>query len=161
MARLSEEKTKKILADFHTGVYSLRELAKMHDVSHTTIGKITKGLSPQNKENVATLVRIKSDLAGQSCQNVASVERVVDDMVKKQQYFEDSVMKNQKMANDFLNGVSSLSEIETHARITAKNKETVFGRMPDVMINNQNQQNNKDELKIVVQRNTLNAIKQG
>ncbi len=54
MARLSDNDKELILADFHTGQFVQRELAKKYEVSTATINKLTKGVEPEsiNKSSV-------------------------------------------------------------------------------------------------------------
>ena len=40
-------------------------------------------------------------------------------------------------------GSKNLNDLETHSRITARNKETVLGKEPQTIINNSNNQQNQ------------------
>ena len=144
MARLSEEDKEKILADFHTGHFSQRELAKRYGVSVATINKMTKGLKPKNEHKVNTLVSVNRELAEQSEHEVNSVYKVVDERVKHLLYFSDTALRNQKLANEKISEESELYDLKLHSEITAKNKQTVLGKDVDtqININNTNTQNN-------------------
>jgi predicted transcriptional regulator len=63
LARLSQKDKDLILADYHTGDYSQRELAKKHGVSIGTINKITKDVDPKNEHLVNAQIAL---LKGQS-----------------------------------------------------------------------------------------------
>ena len=76
MARLSEESKELILADFHTGQFSQRELAKKYKVSHVTIGKLTKGLTPKHKDKVTAQIAIATALSEENYQKVTAVTLV-------------------------------------------------------------------------------------
>ena len=52
MARLTQDTKDKILADFHTGYFSIRQLADKYETSHTTVNKLTKGIEPKHKTKV-------------------------------------------------------------------------------------------------------------
>ena len=58
--------------------------------------------------------------------------------------FQSSALKNQQKANEILDLTDDIKDLESHARLTKLNKETVLGKDPDTIINNSNslQQNN-------------------
>lgn len=143
MAKITSEIKEKILADFHTGVYTVRQLGDKYGVSHVTIIKITKGLVPKNKEKVTALIAIKSELAEQNYQEVTSVNEVVDEATKHLIFFKNAALRNQKKADEMLEMSDTISDIEAHSRITARNKETVLGKEPQTVINNTNAQQNQ------------------
>ena len=89
MAKLNDEDKVKILADFHTGVYSQRDLAMRYQVSHVTIGKITKGLEPKHAENVTALIAVKSQLKHESYQQVTAIDEVVTKKVGQMKMITD------------------------------------------------------------------------
>ena len=140
MAKITDEIKEKILADFHTGAYTARQLGDKYKVSHVTIVKITKGLVPKNKEKVTALIAIKSELAEQNYQEVTSVNEVVDEATKHLIFFKNAALRNQKKADEMLEMSDTISDIEAHSRITARNKETVLGKEPQTIINNTNAQ---------------------
>lgn len=60
MAKITDETKEKILADFHTGKFSQRELAKKHNVSKTLIANLTSGLKPKNDHLVEAQISLLS-----------------------------------------------------------------------------------------------------
>ncbi len=78
MARLTDDDRELILADYHTGHYTIRELAVKHDVGKTTIANLCKDIEPKNRTNVDTLIAVHVDMAEQSGQEVDSIKQVVD-----------------------------------------------------------------------------------
>lgn len=142
MARLTQDTKDKILADFHTGYFSQRDLALKYECSTATINKLTKGLKPEHKDKVNTLITIKSQLAEESEQKVNAIETIVEEKTKHLIYFRESALKNQELANRLLEGTDKLKDVESHSRITKTNKETVLGKDPDTIINNQNNNQN-------------------
>lgn len=60
MAKITDETKEKILADFHTGKFSQRELAKKHNVSKTMIANLTSGLRPKNDHLVEAQISLLS-----------------------------------------------------------------------------------------------------
>ena len=143
VGKLTDEIKEKILADFHTGAYTARQLGDKYGVSHVTIIKITKGLTPKNKEKVTTLIAIKSELAEQNYQEVTSVNEVVDEATKHLIFFKNAALRNQKKADEMLEMCDRIADVEAHSRITARNKETIFGKEPQTIINNTNAQQNE------------------
>nr|DAV17561.1 MAG TPA: L20 Mitochondrial ribosomal protein subunit L20 [Caudoviricetes sp.] len=143
VGKITDEIKEKILADFHTGAYTARQLGDKYGVSHVTIIKITKGLTPKNKEKVTTLIAIKSELAEQNYQEVTSVNEVVDEATKHLIFFKNAALRNQKKADEMLEMCDRITDVEAHSRITARNKETIFGKEPQTIINNTNAQQNQ------------------
>ena len=80
MPRLTAEDKELILADYHTGHYSVRDLAIKHrdKAGKTAIGNLVKDVEPKNRDNVDALIAIHTDLAEQSGQEVDSVSSLVD-----------------------------------------------------------------------------------
>lgn len=147
MARLTDDQRELILADFHTGQYTNRELGEKYNTSHVTIGKIVKGLEPKHKDKVTTISAMTAELHQESYQEVTAVTKEIDKRTKHILLFETSALKNQKKANDLLDGMDKIHEIEAHARTTQKNKETVLGKDKMVELSNTNsQQNNTVEV---------------
>jgi len=60
MAKITDATKEKILADFHTGKFSQRELAKKHNVSKTLIANLTSGLKPKNDHLVEAQISLLS-----------------------------------------------------------------------------------------------------
>lgn len=60
MAKITDATKEKILADFHTGKFSQRELAKKHNVSKTMIANLTSGLKPKNDHLVEAQISLLS-----------------------------------------------------------------------------------------------------
>ena len=132
-------------ADFRTGAYSVRKLADKYDVSVGFVAKHTKDVEKDLVEIVNAGVAYKTGLASDNEQNNEHVHKavseVVDERTKHLIFFNNSALKNQQLANNRLKEKEhdiELSELEAHSRITARNKETVLGKMPDtaIQINN-------------------------
>ena len=142
MARLTKEQWENLIADFHTGQFSKNELAEKYEISHTAVNKKLKNIEPKHKQKVSTLIAIKTELSQESFKEVSAVETIVEEKTKHIIYFQNSALRNQDMANKLLDSASKIQDIESHARITKTNKETVLGKDPDTVINNQNNQQN-------------------
>jgi hypothetical protein len=77
---------------------------------------------------------------------VNAIVNAVDERTKHLLLFQNSALKNQQKANELLDLTDDMKDIESHARITKTNKETVLGKDPETVINNANVQqevNNK------------------
>jgi len=138
MARLSLDDKEKILADFHTGAFTQRELAKKYGVSASTINKMTKGLTPKNEHIVNAKVSVIAELSEQSEHEVNAIEEAVRKQAEHLLFFQNSALKNQNLANEKLNDESGLYDLKLHSDITSKNKQTVLGKDADTNINIQN-----------------------
>jgi hypothetical protein len=151
LARLNKDQKEDLLAEFHTGQYSNNELAKRHNVSHTTVNKMTKGIEPKHKEKVSTISTMRADLSTESFKEVSAVEKAIEEKTKHIIFFQNSALKNQQLANNAIKDIDEktvkakdLPSLETHSRITQRNKETVLGKDKVVEITNTNAiQNNK------------------
>ena len=138
MARPTAEQWENLIADFHTGAFSKNELAEKYDLSHTAVNKRLKGIEPKHKDKVSTLISIKSDLAHESFKEVSAVETIVAEKTKHLLLFQNSALKNQKKANELLELTDDMKDLESHARLTKTNKETVLGKEIDTIIKNTN-----------------------
>jgi hypothetical protein len=138
MARLTDRDRELILADWHTGRYSHSELGKRYNTSHVTIGKICRGIEPKHADKVTAQIAINTALAQESYEEVTAVTKAVDEATRQLLFFNNSLLKNQALANKKLNDNLSINELEVHSRLTARNKEGVLGKQADTVINNSN-----------------------
>lgn len=151
MARLTDETRAKIVDDFHLGK-SQNWLATQYEVSPATINKLCKGLIPKYKDKVNTVSAIKSEILQESEYLVNTFDKEVNARTQHLLLFQNSALKNQKKANELLELTDDMKDIESHARITKTNKETVLGKEPETIINNANAtQINNENNKLVVE----------
>ena len=153
MARLTDDERESLLADYHTGQFTQRQLSKRYGVSTATVNKLTKGVEPKHEHRVNTIATMKAELAEESEQERDAVHLAIEEKTKHLILFDSSALKNQKMANKALDSleegereptVDDLQDIEAHSRITQRNKDTVIGKEPITKIENVNaQQNNR------------------
>lgn len=149
MARLTDKDRELILADWHTGQYSHATLGKRYNTSHVTIGKLVKGIEPKHAEKVTAQIAIQTALANESYNEVTAVNKAVEEGTKQLLFFNNSLLKNQALANKKLNDELGLNELDVHSRLTTRNKEGVLGKSADTVINNTNAQLNQTEIKRV------------
>ena len=145
MARITDEKREKIIADYKAGA-SKDSLALKYEVSIGAVFKICNGVERDLAPLVKAQVAINTELADRSEKEVKAFHSAVDEATKHLIYFQNSALRNQKLANAALESAERLCDIEAHARITAKNKETVLGRMPETIIQNTNAQQTKIQI---------------
>ena len=143
MAKITNETQELILAEHKTGKFSQRELAKRYKLGLGTINKICKGVEQSLKSTIAKGTQYNTELATLSEVERATVKDIVSDNVKALMFFSNSAIKNQNLADKMLVGSKNLNDLETHSRITARNKETVLGKEPQTVINNSNNQQNQ------------------
>ncbi len=129
MAKLTNNDKELILADFHTGYYTVRQLADRYNVSHTAIHNITKGLEAKHREKVDTLISINTELQSESLQEVDSVKKVVDDVLRRQNAVYSVTEKALRIADklldqtDTMNDVKLAVELADRASLTMKINE--------------------------------------
>jgi len=136
MARLTDKDRELIIADWHTGQYSHSELGKRYNTSHVTIGKLCKDITPKHAEKVTAQIAIQTALAQESYNEVTAVNKAVEEGTKQLLFFNNSLLKNQALANKKLNDELGLNELDVHSRLTTRNKEGVLGKAPDTSITN-------------------------
>lgn len=152
MARLTDEIRAKILDDFHLGK-SQNWLANHYEVSPATINKLCKGLVPKYKDKVNTVSAIKSEVLQESEYFVNAFDKEVNSRTQHLLLFQNSALKNQQKANEALDLTDDMKDIESHARITKTNKETVLGKDPETVINNANvQQESKPSFNLTINK---------
>lgn len=131
MARLTDDERKLLLADYHTGQFTQRQLAKKYSVSTATINKLTKGLEAKHEHKVNAISTLTANLHAESEQNeheVNAVQLAIDKRTKHLLYFQDSALMNQKKGNELLESSSEMKDVLAHSTLTGKNKETVLGK---------------------------------
>ena len=89
---------------------------------------------------VNTAIATNRALEGKSQIEVNSIERIVDERTRHLLYFQNAALRNQKIADEMLEMSDKIADVEAHSRITARNKETIFGKEPQTIINNTNAQ---------------------
>ena len=152
MARLTDDQRDAILQRWRGGE-SQNSLAKRFGCSPATVNAICKGVPQDNVEIVNAQVQINQQLMLKPNNEVNTIQQMVDEKTRLMKFFTDSAVRNQHKANHALETADELSLplIESHARITAKNKETVIGKSPDtaIQINNNSESQTPTRIKIV------------
>lgn len=93
MARLTGSDKERLAADFHTGQYTQRELARKYEVSTATVNKITKGLEPKHEQKVNAITSAYVELEGESEQEVNAVFTAVHNKTRHMKLIYDNATK--------------------------------------------------------------------
>jgi len=115
MARLTNADRELILADYHTGHYTQREMAKKYDVSTATINKLTKGIEAKYKEKVNTIVSTTAEIYSESEQNeheVNAVQFVVEEKTKHLKLINDNATKLAGKLNAMADEISEPQDLK-------------------------------------------------
>ena len=150
MARLTEQDKIRLEQDLLSGGKSIRELAKIYNVSPAAIQKYKNALSGQSIQIVNAGVAYKMGLSEiDNVQKVNAIVNAVDERTKHLILFQNAALKNQAKANELLELTEDMKDIESHSRLTKTNKETVLGKDPETVINNANLQQNELIIEII------------
>ena len=174
MAKLTEAIKEKILADFHTGKFSQRGLAKKHSVSNGSEANLLKGLTPKNEHLVEAQITLLSAQTQKSEIEMSSILSTAKDEAYNRGLIFNATQKNLNRVIDMLDkntklekinvgeGVQNFEPVELNANdykalqdMIDKASLTlgVNQRGVTTQINNANVQ--KDETKIIIERKEL------
>lgn len=101
-----------LLADFHTGTYTQRQLADRYKISPAMVNKITKGVEKKNAEIVNKKLELNQEIKLLSEQEVNAVNEAVyfkEKMIGEIQLFTTSAMRK---ASDLLTVSDSGSDFK-------------------------------------------------
>lgn len=175
MAKITEVIKEKILADFHTGKFSQRELAKKYNASKTTIANLTKGLSPKNDRLVEAQVSLLSAQSSLTATEMTAIMTAAKDEAYNRGLIFNATQKNLAKITEMLNkntkfekvgvgdGVQNFEPVELNANDYKALQDAidkasltlgVNQRTASTMINNANVQQS-EETKIVIERKGL------
>lgn len=175
MAKITNEIKEKILADFHTGKFSQRELAKKYNASKTTIANLTKGLSPKNDRLVEAQVSLLSAQNSLTATEMTAIMTAAKDEAYNRGLIFNATQKNLAKITEMLNkntkfekvgvgdGVQNFEPVELNANDYKALQDAidkasltlgVNQRAVSTTINNANVQQS-EETKIVIERRNL------
>lgn len=175
MAKITSEIKEKILADFHTGKFSQRELAKKYNASKTTIANLTKGLSPKNDRLVEAQVSLLSAQNSLTATEMTAIMTAAKDEAYNRGLIFNTTQKNLAKITQMLDknikyekvgvgdGVQNFEPVELNANDYKALQDAidkasltlgVNQRTANTTINNANVQQS-EETKIVIERRNL------
>jgi len=136
-----------LLADYHTGQYTQRELADKHKISAATVNSITRGLDKKTEQLVNKKVDIIQESNGLSEQELNAVERAVSFKSKLLADIERFSNKAINKASELLDASDAGSDFK--AIVEGVDKLTVMTKINDRHAKpanvQQNTQNNNEK----------------
>ena len=175
MAKITNEIKEKILADFHTGKFSQRELAKKYNASKTTIANLTKGLTPKNDRLVEAQISLLSAQSSLTTTEMTAIMTAAKDEAYNRGLIFNATQKNLAKITQMLDkntkyekvgvgdGVQNFEPVELNANDYKALQDAidkasltlgVNQRTSSTTINNANVQES-EETKIVIERRNL------
>lgn len=151
----TESQWEKAKAYYEAGM-SLSQIKDKINIARNTISQRAKREQwehSKNSEYIEAKIKVETqkgtilEQSGTVALNIA--DDIALDKAKSITLFQNSALKNQKKANELLELTDDMKDIESHARITKTNKETVLGKEIDTIINNTNAQVNEIVVEIV------------
>lgn len=153
----TETQWEKAKAYYEAGM-SLSQIKDKTNIARNTISQRAKREQWEHSKNsdyIEAKIKVETqkgtilEQSGTVALNIA--DDIALDKAKSITLFQNSALKNQKKANELLELTDDMKDIESHARITKTNKETVLGKEIDTIINNTNatQVNNEKVYKVV------------
>lgn len=123
MPRLTAEDKELILADYHTGHYTQRELSKKYECSTATVNKLTKGKEPKHEQKVNAIVEAHGALYSESEQNeheVNAVHSVIDEKTRYLKMINDNASKLAGKLNTMIDHIDTPNDALTIANANDK-----------------------------------------
>ena len=145
----TESQWEKAKAYYEAGM-TLSQIKDKTNIARNTISQRAKREQwehSKNSEYIEAKIKVESQKGTILEQSGSVALNIADDIAfnkaKALSLFQDSALRNQQKANEILEMTDDMKDIESHARITKTNKETVLGKDPETIINNANVQENK------------------
>lgn len=181
MAKITNEIKEKILADFHTGKFSQRELAKKYAVSNGTVANLLKGLTPENERLVEAQITLLSAQSQKTEIEMSSILSAAKDEAYNRGLIFNATQKNLAKITQMLDkntkyekvgvgdGVQNFEPVELNANDYKALQDAidkasitlgVNQRTSSTTINNANVQQS-EETKIVIERRNLIDVDKG
>lgn len=154
----SKELWQKARDYFESGVCTLQQIKDKTGISVSKISEKAKKEKWEKGKN-RPYVEAKQELTLKAKElsetTIAVLDEVANERAKDEKFFRHWAIVSQNKANELLEMASDLSDIEIHSRITARNKETVLGKDPQAIIQNNN--TNAQQTKLVIERKDIKA----
>lgn len=154
----TESQWEKAKAYYEAGM-TLSQIKDKTNIARNTISQRAKREQwehSKNSEYIEAKIKVESQKGTILEQSGSVALNIADDIAfnkaKALSLFQDSALRNQKKANDMLDLTEDMKDIESHARITKTNKETVLGKDPETVINNANVQEIEEKRVTIIRR---------
>lgn len=126
--KLTNKDKARIKAEYEAGT-SQRELSKRYDASLGAINAICKEADRAGAQEIINQgVSLNLALAGKDRYQQDAINEAIDERTRNLLFFNSSAIRNQLKADELLDEAQTMDEIETHSKITARNKEAVCGK---------------------------------
>ncbi len=119
-----------IVGEWRTGAYSVRDLARNHDVSVGFIAKHTAGIEKDGLAVVNAGIQYKQGLAENDEHFVSAVNDVVNKRTEHIVFFNNAAIKN--VSEAMAAKCENQSDYRARAETISKGRETVLGKSIDM-----------------------------
>ena len=143
MARVAKYNKEALLADYHTGEYTQRDLARKHKVSNGTVASLTKGLLKKTEQLVSKKVEVIQESKALTEQELIAVDDVVDFKSKLIKDIELFTNKAVRKANGLLDETETGEGVDKLSILTNVNDR--HAKPTNIQQNNQNNSALTDE----------------
>ena len=154
----TESQWEKAKAYYEAGM-TLSQIKDKTNIARNTISQRAKREQwehSKNSEYIEAKIKVECQKGTILEQSGSVALNIADDIAfnkaKALTLFQDSALRNQKKANDMLDLTDDMKDVESHARITKTNKETVLGKDPETVINNANVQEIEEKRVTIIRR---------
>ena len=154
----TESQWEKAKAYYEAGM-TLSQIKDKTNIARNTISQRAKREQwehSKNSEYIEAKIKVECKKGTILEQSGSVALNIADDIAfnkaKALSLFQDSALRNQKKANDMLDLTDDMKDVESHARITKTNKETVLGKDPETVINNANVQEIEEKRVTIIRR---------
>ena len=111
VGKITDEIIEKILAAFHTGKFSQRELAINHSVSNGSVANLLKGLTPKNEHLVEAQITLLSAQTQKSEIEMSSILSTAKDEAYNRGLIFNATQKNLNRVMDMLDKNTKFEKI--------------------------------------------------
>lgn len=113
MAKLSDYDKKLLVADFLTGKYSQRELAKKHNISLGSVNKLTKDVEPVNEHLVNAQISILSAKAILPIEQLNAIMNTAQEEIYNKNLITNATQLNLARTIKYLSNNKKLEKVAT------------------------------------------------
>jgi hypothetical protein len=148
MARPTKYNWEKIRKDLECG-QNHEYVHKKYDVAYDVINKHLKRNPLEINQGAKSIIKgfdevsqVISQVRDKRPDLVETATKIAIERNRHIDLFTKSILRNQAFADSKINDESNLNDLDTHSRLTNRNKDGVLGKEPTNVINNTNAQQN-------------------
>jgi hypothetical protein len=134
--KIPPAKVERLVAEWRTGEYSQRELAKRHKVSNGFVAKHTKGVVSNVSDIVNRMVSDRLALAEHTPAVVSAVNNAVDERTRHLVFFNNAGMILAQAAVKRVQADPDMpmQDMRHASEVVSKQRDGVLGKSPDVAV---------------------------